>query len=148
MNRISLETKDATDEQLIVVTELCKDNSKSAVLKMLIDAYIEKQNRKTGIRQETLDNIDKVVKDQMALNATTQKTITVGKGRDAIEVKFEQRAITPKWIMNAAGCNQSSALDYIKLHESEINEHHEKVLNTDDTDFFNRRAGRASKRKR
>jgi hypothetical protein len=146
MNRISLETKDATDEQILLINELCKENSKSTVLKMLIDAYIEKQNRKTGTRQTTLDNIDQVVKAQMILNAITEKTITVGTGRNAIEVKFEQRAFTPKWIMRHAKCNQTSALEYISQHENEINEHHEKVLNTNDIDFFNRRVGRASKR--
>jgi hypothetical protein len=144
MNRISLETKDATDDQFNMVNELCKENSKSTVLKMLIDAYIEKLNRKTGTRQSTLDNINQVVKSQMALNASTEKTITVGNGQNTVEVKYEQRAITAKWIMKNANCNQLSALEYLKQHETEINAHHKKVLKTDDVDFFNRRVGRAA----
>jgi hypothetical protein len=144
MNRISLETKDATDDQFNVVTELCKENSKSTVLKMLIDAYIEKQNRKTGTRQSTLDNIDQVVKAQMALNASTDKIITAGNGQNAVKVKYEQRAITAKWIMKNANCGLTNALGYLKQHETEINKHHKEVLKTDDVDFFNRRVGRAT----
>jgi hypothetical protein len=145
MNRISLESKDATDEQRNLIDGLRKDGySNSDILKMLIDNYMTKQDRKTGIRQSTLDKIDPVVKAQMQLNATTDKIIKVGSGQNEVEVKYEQRAITAKWIMGEAKCNQSSALEYIKLHEDEINTHHHDVLGTDDTDFFNRRVGRAA----
>jgi hypothetical protein len=59
------------------------------------------------------------------------------------EVEYKQQAFTAKWIMKKSRCNQTFALNYIRLHENEFNEHHEKVLNTKDTNAFNRHASRA-----
>jgi hypothetical protein len=131
-NRFDISVKDLTDNQMNILNILLNEQgaTKASVFKFLLDSHI-KHTDKTGMRDATHDKIDIVVKHQMQINATTDKTVTVGLGEKAKQVKYEQRALTPKWIMDNAQAQFDSTAEYLRIHRDEINRHHKEVLGFD-----------------
>jgi uncharacterized protein YpbB len=62
----------------------------------------------------TLEHVARVVEAQMELNKATQKVLPVGTGKKAVMVKFEQRSITPKWIMEKTLADRSAGIEGAK----------------------------------
>lgn len=147
-NRLDISVKDLTDDQrdyFITLTTI--HGSKSEALKHLIDTCMNMNNEKKGMmRNSTHEKIHEVVTRQMAINANTDKVISIGT-INPVEVKYEQRAITPKWIQENARATQQACLEYIAKHQAEIDKHHQDVLGLSDPEIiknFNRRTGKAS----
>jgi hypothetical protein len=148
-HRIDVSIKDLNDVQNAFFEQLVSEHgNKSAAVKYMIDTLI-KGNEKPTMRNATHDKIHQFVCTQMLLNANTKKTIRIGTGDNAVDVKYEQRTITPKWIQEKVGATQQACLEYISQHQAEIEKHHKEVLGLTDSKLiqnFNRRTGKASKR--
>jgi hypothetical protein len=76
--------------------------------------YSESLNTNPGRapRSQSYERIDKVVRDQMAINL---------KGNF-----FEKRFMSTAWIQDKSKCNFKAIQEYLTTHESEIRQHHEK----------------------
>ena len=102
----------------------------------------------TGTGSDVLARVHDVVTAQMQLNKTTDKTVTVGKGKNSVTVKYEQRAITDRWIRDSAGVNAEASKAYIESHKDEIDAHNAWLISDcgypAEVENFNRRTGKAS----
>jgi len=147
-HRLDVSIKDLTDEQHAFFEGLiAKHGSKATVVKFMIDQLMKGVEKGT-MRNSTHDKIHDVVTQQMALNASTDKVIRIGE-INPVDVKYEQRTITAKWIQDNAGATQQACLEYLEKHKPEIEKHHKEVLGLTDSKViknFNRRTGKASAR--
>jgi hypothetical protein len=153
----------ATEAQIATAERLFKKLKRDTEILAYMLACVEKVEG-GGAESVTLSYIDSVVKNQMELNRVTQKTIMVGSGKSETSVKFEQRAITPKWIMDrtlsnsqagiegARSVNLDAATEYLKLHP-DVLQHNQWLCTSngvEPTDSniqnFNRRTGKAAAR--
>jgi len=106
-----------------------------------------KGTEKNTMRDTTHDKIHQLVLTQMMINATTDKVIRVGTSENAVDVRYEQRTITSKWIQEKAGATQQACLEYLEIHKAEVEKHHKEVLGLTDSEKiknFNRRTGKAT----
>jgi len=146
MARICLEDKNATPEMVEMMNAVkmkYEGKTNAQILEILLRREFE--DRPT-MRSATHDKIHEIVTKQMAINASTDKVITVGVGKLTKEVKNEQRTITGKWIMENAGATFNACNEYLAQHQDEIAKHHATVLGlTDPKDIqnFNRSTGKA-----
>lgn len=147
---LTIESKNLSDDQYEVLdTFINESGGSSKALIRIANLLIENAQRKGN--RSAHDHIHEKVQSQMKLNVCTKETIKVkdSKTGNMIDVKYEQRAFTAKFIMKLAECNQKSAIAYLEQHEQEIAQHHKEVLGVvteKEIDFFNRRVGRASAR--
>ena len=167
-NRIlfNVDVKDASSENLEFFNSLKeKHESKTELFLHLLSCAREVENNtKNFIRGNvTLNYIADMVNRQMEINKTTKKTHIIGSGKKTITVKYEQRSITDKWIMdtsieernakidNARSVSRKSAQEYLTAKKPEVDEHHKWLCeqigveyNTDSVRNFNRRTGKAA----
>ena len=133
------------------------------MLKYLFECAREIDGKKAErAGNDTINYIDTLVKRQMELNQQTAKTHIVGSGKTEKAVKYEQRSITDKWIMDTSLAERSAniagsvsvsrklALEYIDMHKAELDAHHEwlckqagKDFNEENVRNFNRTTGKA-----
>lgn len=103
---------------------------------------------KTGPGDELMARIHETVTEQMRLNETTDKTVTVGRGKNSVVVRYEQRAITDRWIRDAANANAETVALYMAQHAEEIERHNAWLIEScgypTEIENFNRRTGKAS----
>lgn len=138
-------------------------NRHTDLMKYLLECARKVENEKTTrAGNDTINYIDTIVKRQMELNQSTTKTYIVGSGKTEKSVKYEQRSITDKWIMDlsleersaniegAVSVSRKLALEYIDMHKAELDAHHEwlckqagKDFNDDNVRNFNRTTGKA-----
>lgn len=104
----------------------------------------------TGTGDEVLQRIHDAVTAQIKLNETTDKTVTVGRGKNAVTVKYEQRAITDRWVRDTANANADAVTEYMKEHGEEIAKHNQWLVDScgypAEIENFNRRTGKAQAR--
>lgn len=150
MSRISFEIRTPTDEQKEMKASILakfSDKTGAQILDLMMRKILEEQQ--PSMRGSTHEKIHKVVTNQMNLNASTDKVITVGVGDNARQVRYQQRAITGKWIMENAGATFKACKEYLEQHAQEIADHHKTVLGLTDPkkiENFNRSTGKASSR--
>ena len=112
-HKLDVSIKDLTDDQHAFFEGLvAKHGSKATTVKYMIDQLMNGIEKGT-MRDATHDKIHEVVTKQMALNASTDKVIRVGT-TDPVDVKYEQRTITAKWVQENAGASQQASLEYLK----------------------------------
>ncbi len=163
---IAISAKELSDQDIELFNELHKEHGdkKKTFLYLLECARKIRNESAARLRGNvTLNYIDDLVKRQMETNRTTEKTHVIGSGKTTVSVKFEQRSITDKWIMDtsieerdngiegARSVSRKAAQEYIALKKSEIDEHHEWLCKQVGLDFtpdnvrnFNRRTGKAA----
>ena len=166
-NRISADVKNVDQDLYDFWVEFKQHNGNhntTAFLKLLETArdYEEYKKNKIG-RNDTLNYINALVNKQMEINTSTDKVHIVGSGKNESSVKYEQRSITDKWIMDAsiaereAGVNNARAVSrksaqlYIESKKEELDEHHKWLCEQAGLEFsdksvrnFNRRTGKAA----
>lgn len=101
-------------------------NSGSDTFKQVLEKLIEthdKYHGLTGIQNDTVKKIDDCIEAQMSLNKETDKTTVVGYGKKATTIKYEQRSITGKWIMDTANVTWDSVLQYLEANKEKIFQH-------------------------
>ena len=166
-NRISIDAKNVDQDLYNFWVDLKERNGNhnaTALLKLLDIAkdFERYKNSKVG-GNDTLNYINTLVGKQLELNTSTDKVHIVGSGKTESAVKYEQRAITDKWIMgasiaernagisNARAVSRKSAQQYIESKQLELDAHHQWLCEQANIDFldknvrnFNRRTGKAS----
>jgi len=148
--RFNVDYKGLSDEHMNILLEAAAQHGiteKKDLLILLIESY-KKSSRPGGARDSTKEKIHNTVQEQIKINLETDKTIEVGSGKNKRTVKYEQRAITQKWIMENAGANAKSIQEYLEEHKQEIDAHHKELgLNSDeDVRNYNRSTGKAADR--
>ena len=108
----------------------------------------------TGTGDEVLGRIHDAVQAQMKLNKATDKLVTVGRGRNEVKIKYEQRSITERFMRESANANAVAVDDYLKVHGDAVIKHNEWLVKNcgypvdADTqsaiDNFNRRTSKAN----
>lgn len=125
---------DLNDEQIDFLNKISKERDlpKSELLSEIVKMAMNGQHIQTGPRDKTLDTIDKVVKKQMSINETTQASISVGTGKNRKEVRYEQRTITTKWIMDNVSPMPrfESVQAYIEANKEAIEKHNEWLVDS------------------
>lgn len=134
-NRLNGDCKKLTNEQVDFLNNLCKEHSitaKADLIGKLVQMAMNGQHIQTGPRDETLDTIDRVIKKQMAINEDTQASISVGTGKNRKEVKYEQRTITIKWVMDNVSPMPrfESVQAYLESNKEAIDKHNEWLVDS------------------
>jgi hypothetical protein len=82
----------------------------------------------TGTGDDVLSRCNDAVNAQIELNRNTQKTVQVGRGKNSITVRYEQRAITERWLRDKAGVNAQAVEDFMLANGDMINQHNEWLV--------------------
>lgn len=101
----------------------------------------------TGTGDAVLEKINAAVTAQIELNRATTATVTVGRGKNQVTVRYQQRAITPRWIREKCSVNADAVADYLAKHGADVAAHNEWLVANcgyeTDTENYNRRTSKA-----
>jgi hypothetical protein len=137
-----------------------KDYSQADIMRYTINNFFSGNTgggrKKTGAGTDVLKRIHDAVQTQIDLNKKTDKTIKIGRGRNEVMVKYEQRTITDRFMRETANANASAVDDYLKGQVDMIEEHNKWLvancgypvdsIENEAIANFNRRTAKAEKR--
>ena len=136
-----------------------KTFSQSDVMKFCLDNFFDGKNKgreKTGAGADVITRIHDAVENQIKKNKNSEKTIKIGRGRNEVTVKYEQRAITSSWIRAVSNANADAINDYLKGQGDMVDKHNKWLvancgypvdsIENEAIANFNRRTSKAEKR--
>lgn len=131
--RFNVDVKNLSTEQMEFLNSISQQHdtkTKGDLFHVILSIARKKYERTTGATDNVLERISNIVKTQMDINQNTTESITVGTGKNKKTVKFQQRVITAKWIVENVKPTPrlESVHQWLDEHSAEVLEHNQWLI--------------------